>query len=307
MTLKVGKLLSISIAQTLLVVSLVGVTTAQAQDRASSSIASLSDWKSYIVRGEEFVVSLPIVPGLTTQTTYVLKLNKYRQQRIISTYADGVVYAIYAFENPKRRQSLDELIAEMYRDSKERAPRNLTLGGFSGKEYEFQTGDRKGVSQFYMTDRHIYLFEVIGSKLGNPDVAIPKFLSSIRLGKTPEGIEIVDGPGEQPNSDPTNRNENSEVRALTGKEVTSKAIVITKPEPSYTDAARKNQLTGTVVLRCIFRASGAVTDLREVSGLPFGLTEKAIAAARQIRFIPAIKNGHFVSMYVQLEYNFNLY
>ena len=307
MTLKVGYLFLISVAQALLVVSLLGVTTAHAQDRPSSSTASLSDWKSYLVRGEEFVVSLPIMPGLTTQTTYVLKLDKYRQQRVISTYADGVVYAIYAFENPKRRQSLDELIAEMHRDSKEMAPRNLTLGGFSGKGYQFQAGDRKGVSQFYITDRHIYLFEAIGSNLGNPDVAIPKFLASIRLGKTPEGIEIVDGPGEQPNSDPSNRNENSEVQALTGKEVTSKAIVVTKPEPSYTEAARKTEVTGTVVLRCIFRASGAVTDLREVSGLPFGLTEKAIAAARQIRFIPAVKNGHFVSMYVQLEYNFNLY
>ena len=36
-------------------------------------------------------------------------------------------------------------------------------------------------------------------------------------------------------------------------------------------------------------------------------TEKAIGAARQIRFVPARKNGQPVSMYMQLEYNFNLY
>jgi TonB family protein len=83
--------------------------------------------------------------------------------------------------------------------------------------------------------------------------------------------------------------------------------VITKPEPTYTDEARKNQVTGTVILRCVFSSSGSVTNVRIVSGLPFGLSEKALEAARQIRFIPAIKDGHFASMYIQLEYNFNLY
>jgi hypothetical protein len=44
-----------------------------------------------------------------------------------------------------------------------------------------------------------------------------------------------------------------------------------------------------------------------VSGLPYGLTEKAIAAARQIRFQPAMKDGRAVSQFIQIEYNFNLY
>ncbi|MGH9932077.1 MAG: energy transducer TonB, partial [Pyrinomonadaceae bacterium] len=57
----------------------------------------------------------------------------------------------------------------------------------------------------------------------------------------------------------------------------------------------------------VFRSSGAVTNLTLMSGLSYGLSEKAMEAARQIRFIPAIKDGHFVSMYIQLEYNFNVY
>jgi hypothetical protein len=43
------------------------------------------------------------------------------------------------------------------------------------------------------------------------------------------------------------------------------------------------------------------------SGLPHGLTEKALEAVQKIRFIPAMKNGKFVSTWMQLEYNFNLY
>ncbi|MGI8918986.1 MAG: energy transducer TonB [Pyrinomonadaceae bacterium] len=96
-------------------------------------------------------------------------------------------------------------------------------------------------------------------------------------------------------------------RIFSGKEVNSKARVLSKPEPQYTEEARKNQITGTVVLRAVFTSGGQVTSIRAVSGLPFGLTERAIAAARQIRFTPATKDGRAVSMYIQLEYNFNLY
>ena len=96
-------------------------------------------------------------------------------------------------------------------------------------------------------------------------------------------------------------------RIFTGKEVTSKARLISKPEPQYTEDARKNQVTGTVVLKVVFSSNGSVSNIRTVSGLPYGLTERAIAAARQIKFVPATKDGHPVSMWMQLEYNFNLY
>jgi TonB family protein len=96
-------------------------------------------------------------------------------------------------------------------------------------------------------------------------------------------------------------------KIFTGKEVTSKARLISKPEPQYTEEARKNQVVGTVVLRVVFASNGSVTNIRTVNGLPNGLTERAIAAARLIKFVPATKDGHQVSMWMQLEYNFNLY
>lgn len=90
-------------------------------------------------------------------------------------------------------------------------------------------------------------------------------------------------------------------------EVTQRARVLSKPEPQYTEAARKNQVTGSVILSAIFSESGEVTSIRAVKTLPDGLTERAIVAARQIRFVPASRNGQPVSVYMQLEYNFNLY
>lgn len=90
-------------------------------------------------------------------------------------------------------------------------------------------------------------------------------------------------------------------------EVSTRPRVISKPEPQYTEQARRAQITGTVVLRVVFSSSGDVTNINAMQKLGGGLTENAIAAARQIRFVPATKNGHPVSIYMQLEYNFNLY
>ena len=61
------------------------------------------------------------------------------------------------------------------------------------------------------------------------------------------------------------------------------------------------------MLRVVFARHGAVVQIRAVHTLPFGLTERAIAAARQIKFVPAVKGGRPVSVFMQLEYNFNLY
>lgn len=91
------------------------------------------------------------------------------------------------------------------------------------------------------------------------------------------------------------------------REVEQKARILSKPEPQYTEEARRNQISGTVILRAVFSSTGQVTNIRAVNGLPHGLTERAIAAARQIRFTPAMKGGRAVSQYIQIEYNFNLY
>jgi TonB family protein len=94
---------------------------------------------------------------------------------------------------------------------------------------------------------------------------------------------------------------------FSGRDVTSKARILDKPEPTYTALARKNQIKGTIVLRVVFSSDGTVTNIHAVSALPDGLTEQAIEAAKKIRFVPATKDGHPVSMWMELQYNFNLY
>jgi TonB family protein len=91
------------------------------------------------------------------------------------------------------------------------------------------------------------------------------------------------------------------------QEVNVRAVITSKPEPGFTEEARRENVTGLVRLRAVLSASGEVTNISVVKGLPGGLTEKAISAARQIKFRPAQKDGRSVSQYVTLEYNFNIY
>ena len=96
-------------------------------------------------------------------------------------------------------------------------------------------------------------------------------------------------------------------QVFVGAQVATRARILKKPEPSYTEAARRAQILGTVVLRAVLGADGTLQHILIVEGLPYGLTEAAVVAARRIQFTPATLDGRPVSMFIQLEYNFNLY
>ena len=83
--------------------------------------------------------------------------------------------------------------------------------------------------------------------------------------------------------------------------------IIAKPKAPYTDQARQNNVQGSVTLKITFLASGQVGSVVAVTRLPYGLTENAIAAAKQIRFEPKKVNGVPVTTTMTFQYGFNIY
>ncbi|MFN0280047.1 MAG: TonB family protein [Pyrinomonadaceae bacterium] len=83
--------------------------------------------------------------------------------------------------------------------------------------------------------------------------------------------------------------------------------ILSKPRPLYTDAARQANVQGTVILRVTFLASGQIGRIMAVKGLPNGLTEQAVAAARRITFEPAKRDGVPQTVTRQLEFPFTIY
>jgi TonB family protein len=96
-------------------------------------------------------------------------------------------------------------------------------------------------------------------------------------------------------------------RVFSSRDVTQKARILYRAEPEYTPRARAHQVEGTAILKAVLSSTGEVTDITVVKGLPDGLTDACVESMRQIKFVPAVKDGRPVSQYVQVEYNFNLY
>lgn len=86
-----------------------------------------------------------------------------------------------------------------------------------------------------------------------------------------------------------------------------------KPDPVYSDSTGEE--TCTIVLHAIFDKKGKVTNITFMEARPEqpnGCTEadvkefkkRSIEAAKKIKFVPAIKDGKPVSMWMKLEYGF---
>lgn len=82
-------------------------------------------------------------------------------------------------------------------------------------------------------------------------------------------------------------------------------VVLEKPRPAYADEARRNLVSGTVVLKVLFNGSGGIVRIAVVKGLPDGLTDSAIRAAKQIKVLPAQVLGQPVDAEATVEYSFS--
>lgn len=72
-----------------------------------------------------------------------------------------------------------------------------------------------------------------------------------------------------------------------GGEVLETAVLVSKVNPVYPDEARREGVAGTVVLEIAIDATGRVTEVDVVRGLPYGLSEAAVEAVRHWHYRPA--------------------
>ena len=87
----------------------------------------------------------------------------------------------------------------------------------------------------------------------------------------------------------------------------SEPIPIYKPDPAYSEEARKAKYQGTVVLWIIVDTAGAVTDCQVVKPLGLGLDEEAVKTIRTWKFKPGMRNGTPVPVRVMVEVSFRLF
>src|SRR5262245_31618466 len=83
--------------------------------------------------------------------------------------------------------------------------------------------------------------------------------------------------------------------------VQTRARILSKPPPQYTESARLAGVSGTVRVAAVLSATGRVAGIVVLNSLPNGLTRQAIDAAKHIRFVPAMVDGKPVSQSIVLE------
>ncbi len=85
-------------------------------------------------------------------------------------------------------------------------------------------------------------------------------------------------------------------------------VPLSQPRPSYTSDAMRAKVQGVVLLECIVRPDGSVSDVQVVRSLDptFGLDQEAIKTARQWRFRPGTRLGEPVPVLITIELTFTL-
>lgn len=215
----------------------------------------------------------------------------------------------------------------------------------AGKLYALKKDGVEGAAEFFVKERHAYMVLAAGAGADNPAVerflnSFTMWRYSIDKMKGPPDAETRNpgllGPGATPAPKPEKAvdpaqyvlpgikaiaPDTDETRTTGGaasasgaqnkhafedNEVTKPAFVVVQLEPDYTEMATASRIEGVVKLKGVLSATGKVTNISVLEGLPHGLTEKAVDAFRHLSFIPAFKDDQPVSQWFTIEYKFNL-
>ena len=86
----------------------------------------------------------------------------------------------------------------------------------------------------------------------------------------------------------------------------SAPVPVYRPEPEYSEEARKAKWQGAVLLQLVVDENGVPQDIKVIRSLGLGLDQKAIEAVQKWRFKPGQKDGKAVPVSANIEVNFRL-
>lgn len=256
-----------------------------------------TSWQRIVTEDREFSILIPGEPK-TYQGPDVLFDNGVRLSnvQVYGSCVRGLAFLIEIYDSSNPKKGLNGLLDR--RRNVQSFERDISLNGFSGKQYRGSWKDVYSNIQYFTSKKRIYVVQLVARDEKNP--AIQLFLSSLKLGS------MNNDPGSQNPPDleglPTGSDSH---QVFKDSELTTPAIMLWMPKPSYSPQAIQKHVKGVVTLRCVLSATGEVTDITVLKGLGNGLDEKAIEAAKSVLFMPAERDGHPVSQYAQFQFSFN--
>lgn len=83
-------------------------------------------------------------------------------------------------------------------------------------------------------------------------------------------------------------------------------IPLSRPQPRYTEVARRAAVQGAVIIEAVIDESGRVVEARVLKGLPMGLDQEALAAVGEWTFQPATLGGRPVKVFYTVTVHFQI-
>jgi TonB family protein len=282
-----------------------------ASARAQGGAAAAAAGPRLVTVDKQLTVLMPGKPSVheSARMSYRLGGEKFTSRRVLYAYGAGVVCVVRVYEGEHIVRLLSDVLGNE-KDGGERAERPVTRDGVEGLERTSEGETHYSRVQYFATKERLYVIYAAARDKGNPFLG--RVFASVRITggdaapKSDAARTIEEKPfevGYTPSAAPAEAG----AAAASAKEVTRKAVLVWKAQPGFTEEARNNNVTGVVRLRLVLRDSGTVSNIVVVKGLPDGLTERAIAAALHVSFLPAEKDSRPVSQWVTIEYNFNIY
>jgi TonB family protein len=232
---------------------------------------------------------------------------------------------------------IDEYLARMPQDVAAERSKKMRNAGFDKIHFAWAGGVNKGDPHYYRVQSPTFLIEYdntqnnanhihsvwrdfngdFGEDLlrehyqttphGTPQQNSPQQKSELRPAQQPpqEATQVLN-----PNAPAVANPEDLTIKdsvTITDKDPGLKPTILYREKAKYTVEARDAGIQGIIVLMVVFGVDGKLRDINVVRGLPFGLTQKAIDAAKKIRFRPAYKDGRPVNVRGSVEFTFQVF
>jgi TonB family protein len=242
----------------------------------------------------------------------------------VTAYSDGASFLIESYRTNNLPDAFEEFFMRAF---SRQSPTDLALNSFNGKM------STKSDTVSYVLDVVVgskdRIYRIFGTARSDKNESLKYFFSSLKLeggapftlgsaleGKIKEQEVLISSLKESPfvfekaeekTDPPPPRDKRVMIPGARPPQDPNRLFIAYKPVPSYTPAARKAGISGTVILRVTFGAGGNIEKIVELSGLEKGLTEEAVKVARLTRFLPQQADNKPVTVEKVIQYSFLIY
>ena len=226
---------------------------------------------------------------------------------------------------------IDEYLARMPQDVAEERSKKMRAAGFDKIHFAWAGGVNKGDPHYYRIQSPTFLIEYDNTQNNanhihsvwrdfNGDFGEDLLREHYRTtphGATQQGAAQQEAPqryarlvanpdGKPVPKQPVRLDAEPRGEPVLPMTYALKPKILYREKAGYTRAASDAEVNGVIKLAVIFDKGGNLRVTKIIQGLPFGLNEQAITAAKKVRFEPAIKNGEPVSVRGSMEFSFNI-